>query len=53
MTNQHFQDLPRRTGRRLIFWGVLRSILVAVVLVVLYYVLPLDRRWIPARRSVC
>ena len=46
MTNQHFlQALPAAKRRRLIFWAVLRGVLVAVVLVVLYYVLPLDRRW--------
>ena len=45
MTNQHFQALPAAKRRRLIFWAVLRSVLAAVVLVVLYYVLPLDRRW--------
>ncbi len=45
MANQHFQALPTAKRRRLIFRAVLRSVLVAVVLVVLYYVLPLDRRW--------
>ena len=45
MTNQHFQALSAAKRRRLIFRAVLRSVLVAVVLVVLYYVLPLDRRW--------
>ncbi len=45
MTNQHFQALPAAKRRRLIFRAVLRSVLVAVVLVVLYYVVPLDRRW--------
>ena len=45
MTNQPFQALPAAKRRRLIFWAVLRSVLAAVVLVVLYYVLPLDRRW--------
>ena len=46
MTNQHsFQALPAAKRRRLIFRTVLRSVLVAVVLVVLYYVLPLDRGW--------
>ena len=45
MTNQHFQDLPAAKRRRLIFRAVLRSVLAAVVLVVLYYVVPLDRRW--------
>jgi len=43
MTNQHFQALPAAKRRRLIFRAVLRSVLVAAVLVVLYYVLPLDR----------
>ena len=45
MTNQNFQALPAAKRRRLIFWAVVRSVLVAAVLVVLYYVLPLDRRW--------
>ena len=45
MTNQPFQALAAAKRRRLIFRGVLRSVLAAVVLVVLYYVLPLDRRW--------
>ena len=45
MTNQNFQALPAAKRRRLIFRAVLRSVLAAVVLVVLYYVLPLDRRW--------
>jgi voltage-gated potassium channel len=43
MTAEHYQDLPPAKRRRLIFWAVLRSVLVATVLVVLYYVLPLDR----------
>jgi len=47
MTNQHFQALSAAKRRRLIFRAVLRSVLAAVVLVVLYYVLPLDRRWDP------
>ena len=45
MTAEHYQDLPPAKRRRLIFWAVLRSVLVATVLVVLYYVLPLDRPW--------
>ena len=45
MTNQNFQALPAAKRRRLMFWAVVRSVLVAAVLVVLYYVLPLDRRW--------
>jgi hypothetical protein len=43
MTDQQYQDLPRAKRRSLIVWAALRSLLVAVVLVVLYYVLPLDR----------
>jgi len=45
MTNQQYQDLPPAKRRRLIFGAVLRSLLVAAVLVVIYYVLPLDRPW--------
>ena len=45
MTNQHHQALPAAKRRRLIFGAVLRSVLAAAVLVVLYYVLPLDWRW--------
>jgi voltage-gated potassium channel len=45
MTAEYNQDLPPAKRRRLIFWAVLRSVLVATVLVVLYYVLPLDRPW--------
>ena len=53
MTNQHFQALTAAKRRRLIFRAVLRSVLAAVVLVVLYYVLPLDRRWDADTRSAC
>ncbi len=45
MTDQRYQDLPPAKRRRLIVWAALRSLLVAAVLVVLYYVLPLDRPW--------
>ena len=45
MTNQHFQALPAAKRGRLIVRAVLRSVLTAVVLVVLYYVVPLDRPW--------
>ena len=31
--------------RRLVFWAVLRGVLTAAALVVLYYVLPLDQPW--------
>jgi hypothetical protein len=45
MTDEHDKDLPPAKRRRLILWAGLRSVLIAAVLVVLYYVLPLDRRW--------
>ena len=45
MTTEHVRDLPPAKRRRLIFSAGLRSVLVAAVLVVLYYVLPLDRPW--------
>ena len=45
MTDGRFEDLPPAKRRRLIFWAVLRTLLIAAVLVVLYYVLPLDRRF--------
>jgi len=45
MTDQHYQDLPPAKRRRLIVGAVLRSLLVAAVLVAVYYLLPLDRPW--------
>ena len=45
MTDERHQDLPSTKRRRLIVWAVLRCLLIAAVLVVLYYVLPLDRPW--------
>ncbi len=45
MTNVRYQELPAAKRRRLVFWATLRSVLAAAVLVVLYYVLPLDQRW--------
>jgi voltage-gated potassium channel len=45
MTGERYQDLPPAKRRWLIFRAVLRSVLVATVLVVLYYVFPLDRGW--------
>ena len=45
MTDKHDQDLPPAKRRRPIVWAVVRSLLNAAVLVVLYYVLPLDRPW--------
>lgn len=45
MTDQPYQELPAAQRRRLIFWAVLRGVLSTAVLVVLYYVLPLDKPW--------
>jgi voltage-gated potassium channel len=45
MSGEHVRDLPPAKRRQLIFWAALRSVLIASVLVVLYYVLPLDRPW--------
>jgi hypothetical protein len=45
MTDRLYQELPRARRRRLIFRAVLRGVLGAAVLVVLYYVLPLDEPW--------
>ncbi len=45
MSTEHVRDLRSAQRRRLIAWAVLRSVLIAAVLVVLYYVLPLDRPW--------
>ena len=45
MTVTHDQDLAPAKRRRLILRAGLRSVLIAAVLVVLYYVLPLDRPW--------
>ena len=45
MSGERYQDLPPARRRRLILRAVLGSVLVATVLVVLYYVLPLDGRW--------
>jgi len=45
MTGERPADLPPAQRRRLIAGAVLRSVVVAAVLVVLYYVLPLDRPW--------
>ncbi len=43
MTSDHAQHQPPPGWRRQLFWAALRSLLAAVVLVVLYYVLPFDR----------
>jgi voltage-gated potassium channel len=45
MSGERLQDLPSAQRRRVIAWAVLRTVLIAAVLVVLYYVLPLDRPW--------
>ncbi len=45
MTDQPNQELPPARRRQLIFRAVLRSLLITTVLVVLYYLLPLDQPW--------
>jgi len=40
-----YRELPPAQRRRLVFWAVLRGVLGTTVLVVLYYVLPLDQPW--------
>jgi Ion channel len=45
MPDQRHQELPPATRRRLIIGAVLRGLVVTTVLVVLYYLLPLDRPW--------
>ena len=45
MTHDRYEDLPPAMRRRVVAWAALRSLLVAAVLVVLYFVLPLDRAW--------
>ena len=45
MTNQPNQELQRARRRRLINGAVLRGLVITTVLVVLYYLLPLDRPW--------
>jgi voltage-gated potassium channel len=45
MTDEHYRDLPAAKRRRLVLRAAARSVLAATALVVLYYVLPLDRPW--------
>ena len=45
MTIEPYQELPAAKRRRLTIWAALRTVLAATVLVVLYYMLPLDRPW--------
>lgn len=45
MTDQPDQALPPAKRRRLIFWAVLRGLLTTMVLVALYYLLPMDQPW--------
>ena len=45
MTDQPNQELPPAKRRQLIFRAVLRGLLITTVLVVLYYLLPLDQPW--------
>jgi predicted secreted protein len=43
MTGERLQDLPAAQRRRVVVWAVLRTVLIAAVLVVLYFMLPLGR----------
>ena len=45
MIKDPYQDLPAAQRRRVVFWALLRALLSTTVLVVLYYVLPLDEPW--------
>ena len=45
MTDQRHQELPPAKRRRRILRAVLRGLVVTTMLVVLYYLLPLDRPW--------
>ena len=45
MTDQPHYELPSAQRRRLVLRAVLRGVLTAAALVVLYYVLPLDQPW--------
>ena len=45
MTDQPRHQVSPAKRRRLVFWAVLRGVLSTTVLVVLYYVLPLDKPW--------
>ena len=45
MAGDPYQELPRATRRRLIARAALRGLLTTTVLMVLYYLLPLDRPW--------
>lgn len=45
MINDPYQDLRAAKRRRLAVWTLLRTLLSTTVLVVLYYVLPLDEPW--------
>ena len=45
MTDQPNYQLPPAQRRRLVFRAVLRGVLSAAALVVLYYVIPLDKPW--------
>ena len=45
MTDLPYYQLRPVQRRRLVFWAVVRGVLSAAALVVLYYVLPLDQPW--------
>jgi len=45
MINENQKELSRKARKRFALWAVVRGALNATALVILYYVLPLDRRW--------
>ena len=45
MADQPYYQLPQAQRRRLVFRAVLRGVLTAAALVVVYYLLPLDQPW--------
>jgi hypothetical protein len=45
MAGDSYRELPPPKRRRLVFRAVLRGLLFTTVLVVLYYLLPMDRPW--------
>jgi|SRR5580704_2055880 hypothetical protein len=53
MAGDPYEEVAPAQRRRLMFRTVLRGLLITTVLVVLYYLLPLDRPWKPAPQLVC
>jgi len=45
MAGDPYHELPPAKRRRIIFWAVLRGLLTTTVLMVLYYLLPMDKPW--------